>query len=171
MRLLLQRGGSRKLFYTSIAAAIVWSAVIVSSALVLARVIVAIIDQRSNAISLIAVLTSLWGFRSFFQSVFERWCSNKAIEIKHEIRSEVTSQLDAYSRISPSVISTLLVKGLNSLDTYLGRFLPQLFFASITPFVVICTLFLLDPLSGVIAIVTLPLIPLFGALIVRYTAD
>ena len=171
MRLLLQRGGSRKLFYTSIAAAIVWSAVIVTSALVLARTIVAIIDRQSNAISLILTLACLWGFRSIFQSSFEGWCSTKAVEIKQEIRSEVTSQLDAYSHISPSIISTLLVKGLNSLDIYLGRFLPQLFFASITPFVVIGTLLFLDPLSGVIAFLTLPLIPLFGALIGRYTAD
>jgi ABC-type transport system involved in cytochrome bd biosynthesis fused ATPase/permease subunit len=65
----------------------------------------------------------------------------------------------------------LLVKGLNSLDIYLGRFLPQLFFASVTPFVVIATMFLLDPLSGFIAVFTLPLIPLFGALIGKYTAD
>lgn len=171
MRLLLQRGGSRKLFYTSIAAAIVWSAVIVSSALLLASAIVAIIERQPNTNSLIVTLASLWAFRSLFQSSFERWCSNTAVGIKREIRSEVTAQLDSYSHISPSVISSLLVKGLNSLDIYLGRFLPQLFFASITPFVVIGTIFFLDPLSGVIAVVTLPLIPLFGALIGRYTAD
>jgi ABC-type transport system involved in cytochrome bd biosynthesis fused ATPase/permease subunit len=46
-----------------------------------------------------------------------------------------------------------------------------MFFASITPFVVIATVLILDPLSGVIAILTLPLIPLFGALIGKYTAD
>jgi ABC-type transport system involved in cytochrome bd biosynthesis fused ATPase/permease subunit len=65
----------------------------------------------------------------------------------------------------------LVDEGLNSLDVYLGRFLPQLFFASVTPFVVITTLFILDPLSGLIAFLTLPLIPLFGALIGKYTAD
>lgn len=68
-------------------------------------------------------------------------------------------------------MSVLLVKGLNSLDIYLGRFVPQLFFASITPAVVIATLLFLDPLSGFIAIVTLPLIPIFGTLIGKYTAD
>lgn len=171
MRLLLQRGGSRKLFHASIAAAIIWSAVIVASAIVLARTIVAIIHRQPNVISLIITLACLWGFRALFQSSFEGWCSLKAVEVKQEIRSEITSQIDSYIHVPPSVISTLLVKGLNSLDVYLGRFLPQLFFASITPFVVIATLFILDPLSGVIAVLTLPLIPLFGALIGRYTAD
>ena len=171
LRLLLQRGGSRRLFFVSIVAAAFWSALIVSSAIVLARAIVAIIHRDSHATALIATLAALWAVRSVFQSSFERWCSIKAVEIKQEIRTEVTSQLDSYAHISPSIISTLLVKGLNSLDIYLGRFLPQLLFASITPFVVIATLFILDPLSGVIAVLTLPLIPLFGALIGKYTAD
>ena len=91
--------------------------------------------------------------------------------MKQELRSEITASLDAYSNLSASHVSTLLVKGLNSLDIYLGRFVPQMFFASITPFVVIATVLILDPLSGVIAILTLPLIPLFGALIGKYTAD
>ena len=171
LRLLLQRGGSRRLFYASVISAVVWSALIVSSALVLARAIVAIINRDANAFSLIVILAVLWGIRSLFQSSFEKWCSTKAIEIKQEIRAEVTSNLEQYSHVPPSIISTLLVKGLNSLDIYLGRFLPQLFFASVTPFVVIATLFILDPLSGFIAVFTLPLIPVFGALIGKYTAD
>ena len=171
LRLLLQRGGSRRLFIASIVAAVFWSALIVSSAIVLANVIVAIIQRKENSLHLIALLAVLWAARSLFQSSFEKWCSVQAIQVKREIRGEVTSNLDQYAHISPSIISTLLIKGLNSLDIYLGRFLPQLFFASITPFVVIATLFILDPLSGLIAVLTLPLIPLFGALIGRYTAD
>ena len=171
LRLLLQRGGSRRLFIASIVAAAFWSALIVVSALALADAIVAIINKDRFALSLIFTLAVLWGVRSVFQTTFEKWCSTQAIEIKQQIRSEVTSHLEQYAHISPSIISTLLVKGLNSLDIYLGRFLPQLFFASITPFVVIATLLILDPLSALIAVLTLPLIPLFGALIGRYTAD
>lgn len=171
LRLLLQRGGSRRLFFASIAASFVWVAIIVASGLVLARVIVAIIEKDSTALSLIAILTGLWVFRAIFQSMFETWCSLQASSIKKQIRQEVTSQLDSYSHVPPSVITALLVKGLNSLDVYLGRFLPQLFFAMVVPAIVILTLFILDPLSALIAVLTLPLIPVFGALIGRYTAD
>ena len=171
LRLLLQRGGSRRLFFVSVIGATIWSAIIVVSALVLARVIVAVINLDPSAISLIGLLAVLWAFRAIFQSGFEYWCSRQAVAIKQQIRAEVTSALDTYAHVPPSIISTLLVKGLNSLDIYLGRFLPQLFFASITPFVVIATLFVLDPLSGFIAVFTLPLIPIFGALIGKYTAD
>lgn len=171
LRLLLQRSGSRRLFFASVVSAITWSALIVVSALVLSRVIVAVIKLDSSAISLIGLLAGLWAFRAIFQSGFEFWCSRQAIAIKQQIRSEVTSQLESYAHVPPSVISTLLVKGLNSLDIYLGRFLPQLFFALITPIFVIIALFVLDPLSGFIAVFTLPLIPIFGALIGKYTAE
>jgi ABC-type transport system involved in cytochrome bd biosynthesis fused ATPase/permease subunit len=171
LRLLLQRGGSRRLFIASILSAFIWVGIIVVSAIALARVIVAIINRDSSALSLIAILAAIWIFRALFQATFEGWCSRQAVTIKQGIRSEVTSHLDSYSHLPPSVITTLLVKGLNSLDVYLGRFVPQLFFASIVPIVVIMTLFILDPLSSIIAVLTLPLIPLFGALIGRYTAD
>ncbi len=171
LRLLLQRGSSRRLFVASLAASFVWVAIIVASGIILARVIVAIIEKDSTALSLIAILACLWVFRAIFQSMFETWCSLQASSIKKQIRHEVTSQLDSYSHVPPSVITTLLVKGLNSLDVYLGRFLPQLFFAMVVPAIVILTLFILDPLSALIAVVTLPLIPVFGALIGRYTAD
>jgi ABC-type transport system involved in cytochrome bd biosynthesis fused ATPase/permease subunit len=148
-----------------------WSAVIVVSALLLSSLINDIINHEGSSPTLLLYLAGAWGFRAIFQSSFEFWCSRQAVRIKQELRSEVTSSLNAYSNISASHVSVLLVKGLNSLDIYLGRFVPQMFFASITPVVVITTIFLLDPLSGFITILTLPLIPIFGALIGKYTAD
>lgn len=171
LRLLLSRSGSRRLFFVSIAAATIWSTVIVVCALVLSEIIAGLIDKSEGISKLIIFLAFLWFFRAIFQSRFEYWCSLQAVRIKQEIRSEITSSLDAFTSLSSSNLSTLLIKGLNSLDIYLGRFLPQLFFSSITPMVVIVTILILDPLSGAIAIFTLPLIPLFGALIGRYTAD
>ena len=60
LRLLLHRGGSRRLFFVSVIGATIWSAIIVVSALVLARVIVAVINLDSSAISLIGLLAGLW---------------------------------------------------------------------------------------------------------------
>jgi ABC-type transport system involved in cytochrome bd biosynthesis fused ATPase/permease subunit len=130
-----------------------------------------IIKKSEGIPTLLIYLACIWTFRALFQARFEYWCSIQAVQIKQEIRGEITSSLDAFSNLSSSTLSTLLIKGLNSLDIYCGRFLPQLFFASITPAVVIVTILILDPLSGVITILTLPLIPIFGALIGRYTAD
>ena len=171
LRLLLSRGSSRRVLFVAVAAALSWSAAIVVSALILSSLITGIINGDGSLPTLLIYLGCAWGFRAIFQSTFEFWCSTQATRIKQELRSEITGSIDAYSSLSGSHVSTLLVKGLNSLDIYLGRFVPQMFFASITPFVVIATIVILDPLSGVIAILTLPLIPLFGALIGKYTAD
>ena len=171
LRLLLSRGGSRRVLFVAIAAALLWSAAIVVSALILSSLITDIINGERSVPTLLIYLACAWGFRATFQSTFEFWCSRQAVRIKQELRSEVTGSLDVYSNIPASHMSVLLVKGLNSLDIYLGRFVPQMFFASITPVVVIAIILILDPLSGFIAIVTLPLIPIFGALIGKYTAD
>ena len=91
--------------------------------------------------------------------------------MKQELRSETTSRAENYSAGSAASISNILTKGLNALDTYLGRFVPQMVFAAITPTVVIATLFTQDVISGFIALITLPLIPLFGALIGRFSEE
>ena len=171
LRLLLQWSSSRRLILVAISAAITWSALIVVSALWLAKVIVSAIDLDPKTPKLIIELTVIWFLRVSFNPIYEYWCSKTASQIKSEVRNSVTQQLPNYQSTSPAYLSTLLVKGLNHLDIYLGRFLPQLFISVATPLVIITTIFFLDPLSALICVLTLPLIPFFGALIGRYTAD
>ena len=171
LRLLLQWSSSRRLILVAISAALTWSALIVVSALWLAKVIVSAIDLDPKTPKLIIELTVIWFLRVSFNPIYEYWCSKTASQIKSEVRNSVTQQLPNYQRTSPAYLSALLVKGLNHLDIYLGRFLPQLFISVATPLVIITTIFFLDPLSALICVLTLPLIPFFGALIGRYTAD
>lgn len=171
LRLLLQWSSSRRLILVAISAAITWSALIVVSALWLAKVIVSAIDLDPKTPKLIIELAVIWFLRVSFNPIYEYWCSKTASQIKSEVRNSVTQQLPNYQSTSPAYLSALLVKGLNHLDIYLGRFLPQLFISAITPLVIITTIFFLDPLSALICVLTLPLIPFFGALIGRYTAD
>lgn len=170
LRLLLQWSSSRRLIFVAISAAITWSALIVVSALLLAKVIVSAIALDPNTPKLILELAVVWFFRASFNPIYEYWCSKSATQIKSEVRKSVTLQLPNYQSTSPAYLGALLVKGLNFLDIYLGRFLPQLFISAATPIVIIVTIFFLDPLSALICILTLPLIPVFGALIGRYTA-
>jgi len=119
----------------------------------------------------ILAVFALWIFRAIFQSQYEYWTTLQAIKIKSHLRNRTTSGLTKIDAISPAVLSNLLVKGFNSLDIYLGRFLPQMAAAALTPAAVIVAIAFFDPTSAVIAILTLPLIPFFGALIGKYTAD
>ena len=171
LRLLLSRSSSRTLVYVSFFAAFVWAAIVIANAVLLAAIIVGIIDNQQGMPKKIFALACLWIFRSVFQSRFEYWCSVKASAIKMEMRNEITGEISAFTQTSPTKLSTLLIKGLNSLDVYLGRFIPQTFFSMVLPLLVIVTIAVFDPLSAVITVVTLPLIPFFGALIGKFTAD
>ncbi len=64
-----------------------------------------------------------------------------------------------------SALAVTAGHGLEALDAYFGRYLPQLVATAITMPILILAMLLADPLSGVTVIVTIPLIPLFMVLI------
>lgn len=171
LRLLLTKGSSRSLFVVISIASVIWALIVVCNALLLASIITGLIEKKSGIQTQIIYLACLWIFRSVFLPGFENWCSIKASEIKNSFRNEITSNISKYKQQSPAHLTSLLVKGLNSLDIYIGRFFPQMVFAVTTPITVLIVMERLDLLSSVIAFVTLPLIPFFGALIGKYTND
>ena len=68
-------------------------------------------------------------------------------------------------------LAVLVTKGINNLDGYFAKFLPQLFIAVVVPISVGVTIAFRDWKSGAIILFTLPLIPIFGILIGRFTAS
>lgn len=171
LRLLLSRSSSRKLFIAAAIAAPVPAAIAIGNAFLLGSIIVGIIYHHPDTFRWISVLALLWAFKAIFTSYFENWCTVKTSEFKKELRAEATTALGKNNSFSSSELSNFLIKGVNALDIYLGRYIPQLLSASITPIVIIAAIYFLDSLSAAIAILTLPLIPIFGALIGRYTND
>lgn len=67
--------------------------------------------------------------------------------------------------------SSLLTSGLDDLDHYFARFLPQVVVAVAVPLVAIAYVVSVDWVSALILLVTLPLIPVFTALIGRAAED
>lgn len=70
---------------------------------------------------------------------------------------------------APGETAALVTRGVDALDGYYARYLPQLVLAVIVPVAVLLTVLGQDLLSTVIIAVTLPLIPVFMALIGMYT--
>jgi ATP-binding cassette subfamily C protein CydCD len=66
---------------------------------------------------------------------------------------------------------TLATQGIDSLDSYFAAYLPQLVLAVVIPLVVVVQIASADVIAGVTIALTLPLIPLFGALVGRATAQ
>jgi ABC-type transport system involved in cytochrome bd biosynthesis fused ATPase/permease subunit len=171
LRLLLTQRSSRRLFFVSVFGAAISLILVIAHALVIARIVVGLVDSQPGVLRNIYLLAAIWITRTLFTSTFEFWCSRQAVRIKREIRQSITSHIEELSGDSSGSLSQTLIKALNALDIYYGRFIPQVISASVTPFVIIAVIWLFDHVSAYIALVTIPLIPLFGALIGKYTSD
>jgi ATP-binding cassette subfamily C protein CydCD len=68
-------------------------------------------------------------------------------------------------------LAALATGGVDALDAYFARYLPQVVLAVVVPLAVVARLLAADPLSALIIVVTLPLIPLFMALVGATTAE
>ncbi len=93
-----------------------------------------------------------------------------AAAVKSQLRRKLTAHV---LRLGPAwlggqrtgEITTLSTKGLDALDPYFARFLPQLVLAFLVPVAVLIRVGLADWVSALVIAVTLPLIPLFAVLI------
>ena len=116
LRLLLSLGSSRKLFFGAILGALVSAAIVLANAFLIASIIVGIIYNHPSVMEHIIVLAILWAFRGAWTSLFDRWASGKASELKSALRSKVLTSPSIVISHSSSEITTLLIKGGNSLD-------------------------------------------------------
>ena len=66
-------------------------------------------------------------------------------------------------------IAAVAVQGVDALEGYFARYLPQAVLASVVPFLVIAWVAVVDWESALIMLLTLPLVPVFMWLIGRYT--
>jgi len=66
-------------------------------------------------------------------------------------------------------LTTLATRGLDALDAYFARYLPQVLLAALVPLAVLVAVFPADPLAGVTIAATLPLVPVFLGLVGRAT--
>ena len=97
-----------------------------------------------------------------------------AAAVKSQLRRRLT---DHVLKLGPSwlighrsgEVTTLATRGLDALDPYFARYLPQLVLASVVPFAVLIRVGLADWLSGLVIGITLPLIPLFAILVGLHT--
>ncbi|MGI8450576.1 MAG: thiol reductant ABC exporter subunit CydD [Streptosporangiaceae bacterium] len=93
-----------------------------------------------------------------------------AAAVKSQLRRKLTAHV---LRLGPAwlggqrtgEITTLSTKGLDALDPYFARFLPQLVLAVLVPVAVLVRVGLADWISALVIAVTLPVIPVFGVLI------
>jgi thiol reductant ABC exporter CydD subunit len=101
-----------------------------------------------------------------------------ALRAAARVKSQLRRQLTAHClRLGPAWVggqqpgrlAALATRGLDGLDPYFARYLPQLVLSVLIPVAVLATVTATDWISGLVIAVTLPLIPLFGALVGLHT--
>lgn len=98
---------------------------------------------------------------------------NLAMKVKIELRQRLLKKLyvlgPAYAeREQTGELLHTLTEGIESLDPYFSKYLPQLASAALVPPVILAVVFSADGVVAVIMLVTAPLIPLFMILIGRW---
>ncbi|MCL4532608.1 MAG: thiol reductant ABC exporter subunit CydD, partial [Actinobacteria bacterium] len=93
-----------------------------------------------------------------------------AAQIKARLRERLFAHLLALGPIHASgertgELANTLVEGVEALDAYFSQYLPNLALAALVPAAILLFVFPLDPLTGIVFLVTAPLIPLFMVLI------
>jgi thiol reductant ABC exporter CydD subunit len=106
----------------------------------------------------------------------ELLAARASAQAKSQLRGELLQRtaelgLDSSREQRAGGLALLATRGIDALDGYFARYLPQLFLAVIVPVVVIAALAWRDWISAAIIAVTIPLIPLFMALVGANTRE
>ncbi|NOQ39931.1 MAG: thiol reductant ABC exporter subunit CydD, partial [Anaerolineales bacterium] len=125
-------------------------------------------------------LTEVWGLMQLTLVFFTlrallSWLSSVsaktiAVQVKSRVRIMLINHLE---KLGPAFtqkerggeISATVVEGVEALDAYFSQYLPQLVLSALVPLTILVFVFPLDLLSGLVLLVTAPLIPFFMYLI------
>lgn len=124
---------------------------------------------------LLATLLAVGAARAVLLWVSEAAGAHVAGHVKAALRDRLVSHLvalgPAYTRAERSgELVTTAVEGIEELDAYFREYLPQVVLAALIPLAMLAIVFPIDPLSGLVLLLTAPLIPFFMILIGK-TAD
>lgn len=139
-----------------------------------------IVDVTANGATLEAVRDAIVMIALvFFGRALLAYCAEvvafrSAARAKEQLRQSTLAHVLANGPAGPAgqdpaEVAALITRGIDALDGYFARYLPQLVLAVIVPIAILATVLGQDLLSAIIIAITLPLIPIFMILIGLYT--
>jgi ATP-binding cassette, subfamily C, bacterial CydD len=87
------------------------------------------------------------------------------------VGQRLRAQPGALDGIESAEVAAAAVQGVDGLQAYFGRYLPQALLACLVPVAVLAWVAAIDPTSALLMLLTLPLVPVFMWLIGRYTEE
>lgn len=122
----------------------------------------------------VLLLVGIFAVRALLAWGAEAAAVRSSARAKRELREATIAHAVALGPLGPAgrepgEVASLVTRGIDALDSYFARYLPQLVLAVIVPIAVLATVLGQDLLSAFIIAITLPLIPIFMILIGLYT--
>jgi ATP-binding cassette subfamily C protein CydD len=145
----------------------------IGQAALLSRVIARVFLERVSLGQVQSELVSLlviFAVRALMASAGELSARFTAIRVKSDLRRTLADHLMQLGPVFASQersgeLANTASEGIEALDAYFSQYLPQLALAALIPLAVLLVVFPLDRLTGIILLVTAPLIPVFMLLI------
>ena len=172
-RLLHYARSTRRFLVVTVVLGCVTASLVIAQAWLIAHTIAAVVVHHQGLAlvrwPLAALLVVILG-RAATGWLGERMADRASASAKSDLR---TALVDQIARLGPAGIDresagslvVLATGGIDALDSYFARYLPQLFLAVIVPVTIVVVVLGADWISAVIIAVTVPLIPLFMSLV------
>ncbi len=99
------------------------------------------------------------------------YATRAALGAKQQLRGELAASLLEGGDVSAGSATAVATVGLDELDNYYRTALPAVITAAVVPLLVGLAILAADPISALIVVITVPLVPVFMALVGMHTKD
>ncbi|MEZ0092780.1 thiol reductant ABC exporter subunit CydD [Streptacidiphilus sp. EB129] len=172
-RLVRYAGATQVFLLLSVLLGVVGAGLVIVQAMLVAEVVVGAFQHGRGLAGLGWQLAGLAGvglLRGAVSWGTETAAHRASAQVKSQLRARLLGRATA---LGPGWLSgrrsgelvTLATRGVDALDDYFARYLPQLALAVVVPVAVIARILFADWLSALIIVLTLPLVPVFMVLI------
>ncbi|MFF4405121.1 thiol reductant ABC exporter subunit CydD [Streptomyces sp. NPDC001404] len=169
-RLLRYATATRGFLAASVLLGLAGAGLVVAQAMLIADVVTGAFQHGRTAGQLavpLGLLAAAGAGRAVVSWLTELTAHRASAAVKSELRRRL---LDRATRLGPDApdtgeLTSLATRGVDALDAYFARYLPQLGLAVVVPVAVLARIVSADWISALVIVLTLPLIPLFMALI------
>ncbi|GLW66265.1 hypothetical protein Arub01_45090 [Actinomadura rubrobrunea] len=172
-RLLRHARAARAFLAAAVAFGLVTTGLVVAQAVLLARILAGAFDGQGVAAltSAFALLLAVAAGRALAEYGGEAMALRAAGAVKSRLRLMLVEHVlrSGPGAVRPGEAATLATRGLDALDPYFARYLPQLVLACLTPTAVLAVVAGADLLSAIVIAATVPLIPVFMILVGLHT--
>ncbi|MFF4156841.1 thiol reductant ABC exporter subunit CydD [Streptomyces sp. NPDC001678] len=169
-RLLRHAAATRFFLAASVVLGLAGAGLVIAQAMLVAEVVTGAFQRGLTARDLglpLALLAAVALGRAAVAWLTELAAHRASAAVKSALRTRL---LEHATRLGPGTrntgeLTTLATRGIDALDDYFARYLPQLGLAAVVPVAVLARIVSADWVSALVIVLTLPLIPLFMALI------